>query len=446
MEKKELKEKGSRQDSHADRREERRRRRVRSQVTAYISLALMLLIVAGGCVFAVKYITDKAGEKKPVSDMQSQIDDLVNSESTIREPDPSDFIPELTEEEKLDEIVNAAIEVMPLEDKIAGLFIVTPEAVTGVETATQAGDGTKDALNRYAVGGIVYFKKNIKSAEQIQEMISNTVLYSRYPLFVAVDEEGGTVSRVAESGIGTNVGNASDIGAGGDTAKAYEAGQTVAGYLSPLGFNLNFAPVADISNVENSVIGKRSFSGDSAVAGPMVASVVQGLEENGVSSCLKHFPGIGSSTEDTHDGLAETGRTEEEFRAEEFTVFQSGIDAGADFVMITHMAAPGLTGDKTPCTFSKTVVTDILRSQLNFNGVIITDALNMGAIKDYYSADEAAIKAIKAGCDMLLMPEDFELAYNAVLQAVQDGTISEERINDSLRRIYRIKYADKLEQ
>ena len=174
--------------------------------------------------------------------------------------------------------------------------------------------------------------------------------------------------------------------------------------------------------------------------------MVQGLKEQKVTACLKHFPGIGSTTNDTHNGLAVSGRSAEEFRAEEFSVFQAGIDAGADMVMVGHMAAPSLVGDNTPCCMSEAVVTDILRNELNFKGVIITDAMNMKAISDYYEADEAAIRALKAGCDMILMPDDFEKAYNGVLQAVQDGTISEERINDSLRRIYRIKYADKLGQ
>ncbi len=275
-------------------------------------------------------------------------------------------------------------------------------------------------------------------------MISNTLLYSKYPLFIAIDEEGGQVSRLAEAGLVENAGGAHEIGATADPAQAYAAGQNIAGYLSEYGFNLDFAPVADVNNVDDSVIGERSYGSDSAIVSSMVASMVQGLEENGVSSCLKHFPGIGSSVDDTHVGLAGTDRTAEQFRAEEFVAFQAGIEAGADFVMVSHMAAPAFTGDNTPCSMSHEVVTDILREELGFDGVIITDAMNMGAITEYYEADEAAILALRAGCDMILMPEDFEKAYEGVLQAVRDGTISEERINDALRRIYRIKYADKL--
>ncbi len=444
-------------DEQMRKREERRKRRVRNQILVYLTLILFVGVVVGGGIYGVSRVLptgggqgmqqgegpeNQNGQNTQLStepDMSQQVESLLDEE--ITEPDPSDYIPELTPEEKLDEIIKEAISVMPLEDKVAGLFIVTPEAITGVGTALKAGDSTKDALNTNPVGGLIYFAKNIQSREQITEMIGNSVLYSRYPLFIAVDEEGGRVSRVADAGLATNVGSPAEIGATGDAGNAYNAGTGIANYLTPLGFNLNFAPVADINNVEGSIIGDRSYGSDAALVADMVASMVKGMEENGISSCLKHFPGIGSSTEDTHDGLASTGRTAEEFRANEFLVYEAGIEAGVDFIMITHMSAPGLTGDQTSATFSKTIVTDILRNELGFEGVIVTDALNMKAIADYNGADDAAVLALKAGCDMLLMPEDYQIAYNAVLQAVREGTISEERINDSLLRIYRIKYA-----
>ena len=202
--------------------------------------------------------------------------------------------------------------------------------------------------------------------------------------------------------------------------------------------------MADLANIEKSVIGDRSFGSDASAVSAYVNAMMKGLQDNKVTACLKHFPGIGSSTQDTHKGLASTDRTAEEFRANEFVVFQSGIDAGADMIMVSHMSAPALDDSGVPCSLSEKVVTGILRNELGFDGVIITDALNMKAIADYKAADEAAILALKAGCDMLLMPEDFEKAYEGVLKAVSDGVISEERINDALRRIYRIKYADKL--
>lgn len=431
----------------AERRNLRRKRRVRNQIMAYVTLVLVVVMVASG-----GYITwthfGTAPEQPPVEEvqssvMQSQVEDLINQEPEITKPEPTvEPEPEPTPAERLDEIVNAAIAAMPLEDKIAGLFIVTPEAITGVKTAVKAGESTKTALAEHPVGGLIYFEKNIKDSDQLLEMISNTNLYSKYPLFLAMDEEGGSVSRLAKKKLVDNVGKAADIGATGDAANAYAASEAIAGYMTKYGFNLNFAPVADVKSVEDSVIGDRAYGEDPALVGSMVASAVLGLENNGVSACLKHFPGIGSTTEDTHKVQAVTNRTADEFRELDFMAFQAGIESGVDFVMISHVAAPELTENgNEPCIFSKKVVTDLLRNELGFEGVVITDAMNMKAISEYYASADAAIWAIKAGCDMLLMPEDYKEAYDGVLQAVKDEVISEERINDALRRIYRIKYA-----
>lgn len=453
-----------------EKRKMRKKRRVRAQAAAYSVLVVMILALAVGIVFGVRFLVayrqdakQESQESQGGQDTQEPSDDPPSSEgnpdspdagqdeppegqaSDVQEPDEP-TAPELTPEQELDMLVDAAIEVMPLEDKVAGLFIVTPESITGVSTAVKAGDGTRQALEKYAVGGLVYFKKNIQSESQLKEMLENTASYAKYPVFLAVDEEGGSVARVASAGIGPKVDGAADIGATGNADNAYQAGVTIGGTLSGLGFNLDFAPVADLANVDKSVMKGRSYGADAETVSGFVASMVSGLKEQGIASCLKHFPGIGSSTEDTHKGTASTDRSAEQFWAEELAVFRAGIEAGADMVMVSHMAAPSLTGNDEPAIFSEILVTDILRERLGFKGVIITDAMDMAAISQYYGADEAAVMAILAGCDMLLMPEDFEKAYEGVLAAIRDGYISEERVNDSLRRIYRIKYADRLQQ
>ncbi len=434
-----------------DKREQRRKRRIRNQVFAYITVLLFVTILASAAVLGAGQLARMRREQQESQESsQAIIDNLFASEDEIPTPSPvpentPEPVVELTPEEKLDKIVDARIEAMPLEDKVAGLFIVTPEAITGVKTAVKAGDGTKEALDKYAVGGLIYFQKNIKSEEQFKEMVNNTELYARYPVFLAVDEEGGSVARISGAGIGVKVDSAEKIGQSGDTELAYQAGVTLGTNLSGVGINVDFAPVADIVTVDKSVIGDRSFGSDVQQAGSMVSSVLQGIESQGVASCLKHFPGMGSVVSDPHKGISSTDRTEEQFRSEDFLVFQAGIDAGADMVMISNIAAPALTGNNEPCVFSEKVVTDILRNEMGFDGVIITDSMNMAAVSDYYGSGEAAVMALRAGCDMILMPEDFEAAYNEVLQAVQDGTVSEERVNDALRRIYRIKDADRIE-
>ncbi len=432
---------------NAEKKAIRKKRRIRNQIFAYLTLILLIVLVVVGILTALHFIRKESTPDVPANDpvQESVIDDILGSEEEITKPEETETVIELTDEQKLDAIIDeAVINVMPLEDKVAGLFIVTPESITGVDKAIKAGDGTKEALAKWPVGGVIYYGQNIKNEEQFKEMVSNTTLYSRYPLFTCIDEEGGDVSRLSSKDLAEDVGSAGSIGETGDVTKAKEAGNKVAAYMTEYSLNVNLAPVADIRNVEGSYIGERAYSSDPTITANMVSASVTGMKEGGVSSCLKHFPGIGSSVEDTHVEMAISERTLDEFRNEEFKVFAAGIEAGADFVMVSHMSAPALTGDNIPCSISSAVVTDMLRNELGFDGVIITDAMDMGAITEYYEADEAAILALKAGCDMILMPDDYEKAYNGVLEAVKNGTISEERINDSLRRIYRIKYADKL--
>lgn len=455
----------SRNEQQRKKREDRKKRRIRNQIIVYAVMGLLILAMAAGIVFGINYLLKGRKEAQQQSqsgelqsspqdslpeeqqEKQDMIDDLLADEGEIViAPEPTPEVVEPTPEERLDEIVNAGIEAMSLEDKVAGLFLVAPEAITGVSAVVQAGEGTRDALAQYPVGGLIYFTKNMQSEQQLKEMLENTKQYANYPVFLAVDEEGGSVARVASAGLGSKVDSAGDIGATGDSRNAYDAGVIIGSTLAGLGFNVDLAPVADLANVEGSVMEGRSYGSDPAAAAEFVAAMVRGLEEQNVTACLKHFPGIGSTRQDTHDGMASSDRTEDQFRAEELAVFQAGIEAGARMVMVGHIAAPALTGDNEPCIFSRHLVTDILREEMGYEGVVITDALGMAAISEYYGADEAAIMAVLAGCDMLLMPEDFEKAYNGILQAVAEGNISEERIDDSLRRIYRIKYEGMIEE
>lgn len=432
-----------------ERREYRRKRRQQNQRIAYGVMAgvlLLIIIVVVASVWANK----KQGGQSGTQQGQTGMEDAFASEGTITPPPEATATPEptLSPEAMLEQKIEETIAEMTIMEKVAGLFIVTPEAITGVKTAVQAGDGTKDALEEYAVGGIIYFAQNIESGEQLSQMIANTKAYSRYPLFIAVDEEGGSVSRIGDAGLVPKQPSASEIGATGDPNNAYLAGNAIGTYLSELGFNVNFAPVADLNNVSGSAMKGRAYGATAAEASPYVSAMVTGLQEQGVVGCLKHFPGIGSTTSDTHNGLAYTNRTVEEFRAEEFQVFKAGMDAGAKMIMVGHVTAEGLAtaqgeaGAPLPASMSEAIITGYLRGELGYQGVIITDALNMSAISEYYSSEQAAVMALKAGCDMVLMPENFLQAYAGVLNAVVDGTISEARIDDSLRRIYRIKYGE----
>lgn len=429
-----------------DRREYRRKRRVKNQIIAYVVLAVFLIAIIVGGIIGISSVMKSVNDKKQAEELQKQLDELSQmQEEQAVVGAPSESAEPVEEIDYLDEIVNASIAEMPLEDKVAGLFMITPEALTDMTTVVRAGDTTREKLSERAVGGLIYFSQNIENAEQLTEMLSNTRSSSKYPILLAVDEEGGTVSRVAQSGLAENVGNMSEIGSTGDAAKAREAGTTVGSYLSEFGFNMDFAPVADVVEEGNTIIGERSFGTDTNLVASMVSAWVEGIQSTGVSACLKHFPGLGDTTEDTHEGMAATEKSLEDFAARDFPVYQAGIEAGVDFVMVSHLSAPNVTGDNTPASLSEKMITEILRGQLGYDGVVITDAMNMTAITDYYTADEAAIKALQAGADMILMPEDYETAYNGVLEAVNNGTLTEERINESLRRIFRVKRKDKVE-
>lgn len=436
-------------DDEADRRAYRHRRRVRNQIIVYLVIFFVAVGIVGGGFATGRKVFSVINQKRQEAERAKAEEEAAEEEPPEEElvidtPEPVEEEPP-EEEDILGGLAESYYSEMSIENKVAGLFMVTPEAITGVGTATQAGDGTQEALNQYAVGGLIYFGQNILDREQITTMLANTASMSNYPIFLAVDEEGGDVSRVANSKVEVaKVEDMAAIGAGGDASLAAEAGATIGSYLSEIGFNVDFAPVADVAG-EGSALGKRSFGSDPQVVGEMVTNAVSGIEGTGVSACLKHFPGLGSTSEDTHDGRVEIAKSLDEMRASDFVPFSAGIEAGADFVMVSHATAPALDEENVPSSLSRKVITDTLRGELGFEGVVITDALDMTAITEYYTPEEAAVMALEAGADMLLMPEDFEKAYNAVLAAVQDGTISEERINESLDRIYRVKCRGKLE-
>lgn len=353
--------------------------------------------------------------------------------STTEAPEPTISV----EEEKAQELLDS----MTLEEKVYQLFIVTPRALTGFYGVDIAGPATQEALQNYPVGGIIYFSENIYNEGQISDMIRLSQEYARYPLFIGVDEEGGRVSRLSSIGVTDTLEPMATYGAQGDTARVREIGQTLGTQLGSVGFNIDFAPVADVvTNPNNTEIGDRSFSSDPQVAADMVAAMVEGLQSSGTISCLKHFPGHGSTEADSHEGLSVTSRTLEELRQTELISFLAGIEAGAEMVMISHMSAPAITGDNTPCDLSPVIVTDLLREEMGFTGVVVTDSHEMGAITNYYGCGEAAVKAIAAGCDIVLMPYNLDEAVGAVLTAIENGELTEARIDESVLRILTLKY------
>lgn len=334
--------------------------------------------------------------------------------------------------------VDERIGAMTLEQKVAQLFIVTPEAlVEGVSQVTQAGDMTREGVTAHPVGGIVYFAQNLLDPEQTTTMLANVKQFyadaGNVAPFIAVDEEGGTVVRVADN----EAFGAQDVG---DTEAAKRAAEQIADYLMPLGFNLDFAPVADVVDpLRSDTMGLRSFSSDAAVAADMVRAEVEGFRDKKMLCCAKHFPGIGAAAGDSHEGAITIEATNEELETVDLVPFRAAIEAGVPMIMVGHVSLPNIVGDSTPAPLSSAVVQGMLRDSLGYTGIIVTDSLSMGAITDYYTPAEAAVAALKAGCDIPLMPERLDEAYQGVLSAVQVGELTEERLDESLTRILTAK-------
>lgn len=343
--------------------------------------------------------------------------------------------------------VDERIGAMTLEQKVAQLFIVTPEAlVEGVPQVTQAGDMTREGVTAHPVGGIVYFAQNLLDPEQTTTMLANVKQFyadaGNVAPFIAVDEEGGTVVRIADNEAFPvqDVGDASALGSAGDTEAAKRAAEQIADYLMPLGFNLDFAPVADVVDpLRSDTMGLRSFSSDAAVAADMVRAEVEGFRDKKMLCCAKHFPGIGAAAGDSHEGAITIEATNEELETVDLVPFRAAIEAGVPMIMVGHVSLPNIVGDSTPAPLSSAVVQGMLRDSLGYTGIIVTDSLSMGAITDYYTPAEAAVAALKAGCDIPLMPERLDEAYQGVLSAVQVGELTEERLDESLTRILTAK-------
>ncbi len=423
--------------------EERRQRRQddfkHAAVVVTVFIMVLMVVLAGAAVAVHKFLpksnkTDKTMETRSTETLNDSRDMQNPGEATEPAVDP------------LDEQASQLVSGMSLEDKVAQMFVITPEALTGYASVTAAGDTTKAAYESRPVGGLIYMADNLLSTEQTTEMLTNmqNIAMERtgLPVFLSVDEEGGTVARVAKNdafGV-TDVGNMSDIGATGDAQNAYNAGVTIGTYLKQLGFNVDYAPVADVlTNPDNTVIGTRSFDSDASVVADMVTKELEGLSSQGVFGVVKHFPGHGGVSGDSHDGAVTLDKSLEELMQTEFVPFQKAVENGVSFVMVGHISVPQVVGDNTPASLSQMMVSNVLREQLGYQGIVITDAMNMGAITGSYTADQAAVMAVNAGVDMILMPQDYETAYNGLLQAVQDGTITEDRINESVTRIVKVK-------
>lgn len=325
---------------------------------------------------------------------------------------------------------------MSLREKLCQLMIVRPEVLTGESPVTAAGETTRLALEQYPVGGLIYSVDNLVTQEQTREMIENTQSYSKIPLIISADEEGGNVGRLMYK-LGTtfihSMYSYKDMGE--DTA--YQNALTIGTDMVSCLFNTDFAPVADVwTNPANTVIGDRAYSDEFGQASELVAAAVRGFTESGVICCVKHFPGHGDTSTDTHEGAAVVDKSLEELRAGEFLPFEAGIEAGVDMVMVGHITVTAV--DDEPATISHEVITGLLREELGWDGVVVTDSLDMGALAGY-EIGEVCVKYLEAGGDIMLGIPDLAAALTALETAATEGRLTEQRIDESALRVLMLK-------
>ena len=415
-------------------REARRRRRVRQQTAYYTITVIFLVALCVGGFFGYRYLRARF--------FPSQLpkpDEVATPDPVVQAPDAdATEAASKSPEEQLNDEISRVISEMSLADKVAQLFLVTPGQLTGMADITQAGETTKAALQQYPVAGIVYGEGNLSDRRQVTDLLSTTKQMSRYPLFLAVEETGGAEgSAVAKALSATAALSPKEIGAGANTSIAQEAGDLVGAYLKQAGFNLNIAPKANIAQDPEA---EGVYGTDVRMVSGMSVAMIKGLRGQGILTCAGAFPAAASGDAGGMEGVNATQRQMDELEGEEFLPFRDCITAGCEIVMMSNIAAPRAVGGNAPCTFSEKMIHDELRSTLGYGGIVMSAPLDSEAITNGYTADHAAVAAIAAGCDLLYRPEHFELAVTGVVEAVENGVLTEERIEQSLRRILRVKY------
>lgn len=341
-----------------------------------------------------------------------------------------------------EDIIRTEINKMALEEKVGQLFIV------GVEGDTINGS-IRSMMEEYHVGGFIFMGKSINSTNQLLKLINDIKganSSNKVPLFLSIDHEGGRVDRLPDEF--RKYPSNREIGKINSLELSYDIGSAMAYEIGSLGFNMNFAPVLDVySNPKNKVIGDRSFGTSPKVVGNLGVETMKGLQDGNIISVGKHFPGHGDTAVDSHVGLPKINKDLNQLNSLELVPFREAIKNNVDGIMIAHILLPKIDS-KYPATLSKTIINDILRGKMGFKGIVITDDMTMGAISKNYKIEDAAVKSIEAGSDLILIAHDYNkaaVAIKSIINAVKAGEIKEERINESLYRILRVKKRYSLE-
>lgn len=397
------------------------------------------IVVAIFCfiIFLLSFSLHKQKDNKLGS---NEIDENINN---IIENNVSEELSD--DEEELQELENkvfSKINEMSLREKIGQMIIIS-------YWDTIYNDNLDSLLKEVKPSGFILFEKNVTSYKNTVDFISKIKATSDIPMIISIDQEGGRVQKIKNvDGVNvTKIPNMYDVGKTNDTKLAYDVGTVIGEELSAFGVNTDFAPSLDIfSNPNNTVIGNRAFGNDVKTVINMAIPLAKGIKDAGVIPVYKHFPGHGDTASDSHVELPVVNKTKEELYQNELLTFKSAIEDGADMIMTAHIALPNITGSYIPATLSNDIVNGILREEMGFKGVVITDAVNMKALSDNYSLADICKNSINAGVDIILMPTDPVATVNTIEDLVNSGSITEDRINESLKRILTLKYKNKLDE
>lgn len=328
------------------------------------------------------------------------------------------------------------LDKMSLEEKIGQMFMVAYRQDANGNIIS-LNDGVKESMEKYRPGGVILFSENIKDYEQVKAYIDELQELSDIPLIIGVDEEGGQVSRL--KGVIEVLPDAKRIGKKNDPEYTYSLASELAGSLAELGFNMNFSPVCDIDEKLNSIVSNRAFGETPEIVATHSEQIIRGLQDKGIGASAKHFPGHGGTKEDSHFKAAVNYKSLDALREFDLIPFEKAVKAGVAAVMIGHISIPKVAGNNEPAVFQEFLIRDVLRDEMGFKGLVITDAMEMGAIRSIYSSGAAAVKAVKAGVDVILMPMDLDEAYFTLIEAVLSGEIEMRIIDASVERILEYK-------
>jgi len=337
----------------------------------------------------------------------------------------------------LNQVIDRSIPLMPLPLRLSQLLIIQMRYDSLGQPIRSIDEGSKTFLRDLAPGGVILFGENVQSPAQLLSFIYDVheSIPGPHPI-IAIDQEGGLVNRLRSPTMGATPLPSAFVMARRGTQFTENAGYVTAKELRSLGITMNFAPVADLSgNPEIAFISTRSFGPDPLTTGELVSSFIRGQNQGRVASIIKHFPGHGATAVDSHFAVVTFPYTKDELKSRDLIPFQEGITAGAAGVMAAHIQYPNIDDSLFPASLSSILLQDLLRDSLGFTGLIITDALEMQGVKQIMSSDQAAVQAILAGADMILTPNNPWPTFQALLSAVENGILSEERINQSVRRI-----------